>query len=214
MVEGNPWEAKLASTSSLIGLALAAAVSALSCDAAIAQGANAWVTAWGTSQQGLGNSKITNATIRIIARVTIPGESVRVRLDNTFGPVPVTFGKASVAPRIRGPALAAGMVKPLTFGGKDSVTIPAGGSVVSDPAALHVEAQQDLAVSLFVAAADAQPSQHTNAYVTSYLTDNGGGDQTASEDGRRFATATTATYWLKSIDVQPIAGSPTVPVRR
>ena len=207
MVEGNPWEAKLASTSRLIDLALAAAVSALSCDAAIAQGANAWVTAWGTSQQGLGNSKITNATIRIIARVTIPGESVRVRLDNTFGPVPVTFGKASVAPRIRGPALAVGMVKPLTFGGKDSVTIPAGGSVVSDPAALHVEAQQDLAVSLFVAAADAQPSQHTNAYVTSYLTDNGGGDQTASEDGRRFATATTATYWLKSIDVQPIAGS-------
>ena len=32
----------------------------------------------GNIAAGLGNSKITNATIRIIARVTIPGESVRV----------------------------------------------------------------------------------------------------------------------------------------
>ena len=89
---------------------------------------------------------------------------------------------------------------PVVHGSPSSQEVPL-------PTSVHVEAQQDLAVSLFVAAADAQPSQHTNAYVTSYITDNGGGDQTASEDGRRFATATTATYWLKSIDVQPIAGS-------
>ncbi len=49
--------------------------------AAAAQNANdTWVTAWGTSQQALGETKITNATVRMIARVTIPGESVKVRL--------------------------------------------------------------------------------------------------------------------------------------
>jgi lysophospholipase L1-like esterase len=198
----------MARTSTLIDLALAASIAALSSGVAFAEVASSWVTAWATSQQAVASSKISDATVRMIARVTIPGESVRVRLDNTFGPAPVTFGKASVAPRIRGPALAAGMVKPITFGGKEAVTIPAGGSAVSDPVALRVEAQQDLAVSLFVTAGNVQPSQHTNAYVTSYLTDNGAGDHTGSEDGKPFAgKSTTAMYWLKSIDVRPAAGS-------
>jgi hypothetical protein len=155
--------------------ALSATLVTVSPSGAIAQRVN-WVTAWATSQQALGNNKITNATIRMIARVTVPGDSIRIRLDNTFGLVPVNFGKASVGPRIRGPAVAEGLIKSVTFGSKNSVTIPAGASIVSDPVALRVEAQQDLAVSLFVPAADAQPSQHNNAYVTSYLTANGAGD--------------------------------------
>src|ERR1700732_1629497 len=78
----------------------------------------AWVTAWATSQQGLGPAKISNATVRMIARVTVPGDSVRVRLDNTFGTAPVVFGKATIGLRSRGPAVAAGLVRPVTSGGK------------------------------------------------------------------------------------------------
>jgi hypothetical protein len=48
-----------------------------------------------------------------------------------------------------------------------------------------------------------QPSQHNNAVVTSYLTDSGAGDQSASEDGRLFTGKTNAMFWLKSMDVQP-----------
>src|SRR5262249_10039309 len=191
----------------LVACALSAAVVTVPLSSAIAERADFWVTAWGTSQQALANSKITNTTARMIARVTIPGDSIRIRLDSTFGTVPVNFGKASVGPRIRGPAVAEGMIKPMTFGGKDSVTIPAGASIVSDPVALRVEAQQDLAVTLFVTGAEAQPSQHNNAYVTSYLTANGVGDQTASEDGKPFSGTTTATFWLKSIDVRPTEGA-------
>ncbi|HLH98424.1 MAG TPA: GDSL-type esterase/lipase family protein [Xanthobacteraceae bacterium] len=165
----------------------------------------AWVTAWATSQQGLGATKITNATVRMIARVTLPGDAVRIRLDNTFGTVPVTFAKASIGLRVRGPAVAAPLVKPLTFAGKDSVTIAPGASAESDSVPLHVEALQDVAVSLFVPDADVQPSQHNNAQVTSYLTDNGGGDQTASTDGKPFTAKTTSMFWLKSIDVQAAA---------
>ena len=82
---------------------------------AMAQNAGpGWVTAWATSQQGLGPAKITNATVRLIARVTIPGDSVRIRLDNTFGTAPVTFDKASIGVRVRGAAVAEGPIKPLT----------------------------------------------------------------------------------------------------
>ena len=124
------------------------AASALGLAQALAQNANqSWVTAWGTSQQALGELKITNATVRMIARVTIPGDSIRIRLDNTFGTAPVTFGRTTAGPRIQGPAVAEGLNKAVTFSGKNSVTIPAGGSVESDAVALRVDARQDLAVS-------------------------------------------------------------------
>jgi lysophospholipase L1-like esterase len=162
-----------------------------------------WVTAWGTSQQALGPTKITNATVRMIVRVTVPGDALRVRLDNAFGVTAVSFGKITIGPRVRGPSVAAGMMRPLTFGGQTAVTIAAGARVESDPVSLQVDAQQDIAVSLYVVSAAAQPSQHTNAFVTSYLTDDGAGDQSASEDGKAFARTTTAMFWLKSIDVRP-----------
>ena len=187
----------------IFGFTAAAAFGMLAIEA-FPQNANRdWVTAWGTSQQALGEAKISNATVRMIARLTIPGDSIRIRLDNTFGSVPVTFGRVTIGPRIQGPAVAAGLNKPVTFGEKSSVTIPAGESVRSDPVALRVEAQQDLAVSLFVTGVDIEPSQHTGAVVTSYLTGNNAGDQTQSEDGKPFTGKTTATFWLKSIDVRP-----------
>ena len=164
-----------------------------------------WVAAWGASQQSLSETKISNATARMVARVTLPGSAVRIRLDNTFGTQPLVIGRATIAPRVRGAQVAAGLVKPVTFKGQSSVTIPAGESAESDAVALSVVAQQDVAVSLFVDGADIQPSQHNNAQVTSYLSADGSGDQTASEDGKAFTAETTSMFWLKSIDVQPAA---------
>jgi lysophospholipase L1-like esterase len=186
--------------SRLMRSALAAAVG-FAASNATAQNAG-WVAAWGASQQSLSEAKISNATVRLIARVTIPGEAVRVRLDNTYGTTPVTFARTTIAPRVRGAALAYGLVQPLTFHDKGSVTIPAGGTEVSDPITIHVEAQQDLAVSLFVSG-NAQPSQHGNAVVTSYVTDNDAGDAANSVDGKPFTGHTTSMYWLKAIDVRP-----------
>ena len=58
-----------------------------------------WVTSWSTSQQGLAQQPVANATLRLITRVTLPGDAVRVRLDNSFGTQPVTFSHATIAPR-------------------------------------------------------------------------------------------------------------------
>ncbi len=160
-----------------------------------------WVTAWSTSQQVLGDERMSNATVRMLARVTVPGEAIRIRLDNAFGSEPVTIGRAFVGHRVRGALLAAGSNRPLTFGGAMDVTIPAGGTVSSDPLSLAVRAQQDLAVSLHVRGGAIRPSQHTNAAVTSYRSADGSGDVAASESAEPFGTTTTATWWLKAIDV-------------
>ena len=50
----------------------------------------AWVTAWSTSQQALGDARITNATVRMIARVTIPGGAVLVFEIELLEIVPAT----------------------------------------------------------------------------------------------------------------------------
>lgn len=165
----------------------------------------AWVTAWGTSQQALGEAAISNATVRLIARATIPGEVVRVRLDNGYGTEPVRIGRATIAHRVQGALVAAGSTKPLTFGKGAEASIPPGGTVWSDPVTMPVLAQQDLAITLFVPGSDVKPSQHTNAVVTSYRTPNGAGDKTADESRTPFTETFTATWWLKSVEVQSSA---------
>jgi lysophospholipase L1-like esterase len=185
----------------ILGLSVAAAVAFAPLGFA-GEPARHFVAAWAISQQGLGQAMISNATVRMIARVTVPGDQVRIRLDNTFGKAPLVIGRAMLGPRIRGAEIARGMNMLVTFNGGQSVTIPPGGSAVSDPVGLRVDAQQDLAVSLYVSGADVQPSQHNNAFVTSYVTDNNTGDQTTSETGQPFTNRVTAMYWLKAIDVR------------
>jgi lysophospholipase L1-like esterase len=168
------------------------------------------VTAWSTSQQTLGDAAVSDATVRMIARTTIGGDALRLRLDNTFGKTSLELGRVFVGYRSRGALLAAGSNRPVTFGAAASVTIPAGGTALSDPVSLPVLALQDLAVSLFVRGAGVRPSQHTGAAVTSYLTLDGAGDVAASEDAAAFTQTTTSLWWLKSVEVQASASSAAV----
>src|ERR671914_1363337 len=104
-----------------------------------------WITAWGSSMHSLSSGTLTNATVQMIARPTIAGNAVRVKLENTFSTEPLTIGAASIALRNYRASLAAGSNRPLTFKGLPSITIPAKGWVISDPVAFTIEAQQDLA---------------------------------------------------------------------
>jgi hypothetical protein len=165
------------------------------------------VTGWGASQQALSDTQITNATVRMIARVTIPGDSVRIRLDNTFGAEPVTIGRSYIGHRVQGAALAAGSNRPLRFAGAPAVTIPAGGSTWSDPVRLSVLAQQDLAVSLYIPGSNMRPSQHTGAVTTSYRSADGSGDVTSEEGRAPFGSTTTSLWWLKAIDVESVSSA-------
>jgi lysophospholipase L1-like esterase len=172
-----------------------------------------WVTAWGTSQNGLGMTAISNATVRMIARVRLSGDAVRLRFDNSYGTSPVVIGKTLVGHRARGAMLAAGSNRPVTFNGSPGATLPAGGSIVSDPVPMRVIAGEDLAVSMYVPGVDIRPSQHGGALVTSYLSDNGAGDVAADEilptpglttpaRPSPFTNTTTSLFWLKAIDVR------------
>jgi lysophospholipase L1-like esterase len=169
-----------------------------------------WRTAWATSQQAAGTTGTTNTTVRLIARVTIGGDAVRVRFDNTYGQSPLQIGRAYVGLRARGAVLAPGSNRQLMFRGAAATTIPPGGRVHSDPVAMNVMAMQDLAVSLYLPGADVKPSQHTGALVTSYAAAAGAGDQAAVESSEPFTATMTTMPWLKAIDLQSVSSAGTI----
>lgn len=162
-----------------------------------------WVTAWGSSLQGPApTTVVTNATVRMMARVTIPGDAVRIRIDNSFGKKPLKIGRAVIAHRTAGAAVAKGSLRQVLFQGAAAVDVAPGGSVLSDAIALPVRAWQDVAVSLHVPDSDVVPSQHNGAFATSYLTMNNAGDQTEAEAATPFTQTTTSMFWLKAVEVQ------------
>jgi len=95
-------------------------------------------------------AQYNNQTIREIVHTSIGGNQVRVRISNTFGSAPLVIGEAHVAVTSSGASIVPGTDRALTFGGRISVTIPAGAPALSDPVDLHVQPVSDIAVSIYL----------------------------------------------------------------
>ena len=160
-----------------------------------------WIAAWASSMQGLDPSTLTNASVRMIARSSVDGTAVRIRLENTFGTTPVAIGEAYVAIRARLAGIVEGSAVRLTFAGSPTVTIPAGGHVDSDAATLRVRAGQDLAVSFWLPGTEVPVTAHGGAVTTSYLSANGAGDHIAGDSREFFTRTTTSMFFLSAVDV-------------
>ncbi len=139
----------------------------------------------------------------MIARVTIPGDAVRVRLDNTFGVEPVTIGRAYVGLRIQGAALAAGSNRPLSFNGASRRRDSAGRKRLERSGASCGCWHSRIWPSASTCpGANVRPSQHTAAAITSYRSADASGDVASDESRTPFSVTTTSLWWLKSIDVE------------
>jgi lysophospholipase L1-like esterase len=184
----------------LLGLALGspsalASSGAASHPAAGAQSGN-WETAWSASPVDMGDAHYTG-TVRNIVFTSVGGNTVRVTLTNTFGTQSYEFGDVSVGVsdaqgNITGP------VMPVTFGGQQSVTVPTGAEVVSDPVALTVPALHDLAVSVYVPHDDGEQSGHPDSQQTNYLTQ--GTDNVMDQTTAAFGSF-SEWYYVDAVDV-------------
>ena len=144
-----------------------------------------WATAWlrapqsttvttsTTTVKSTVPSQLKNQTLRTIIWTTLGGSQVRVKLTNKFSTSPLLISAAHVALRKSGGAITTGSDRTLTFAGKASVTIPAGGETWSDPAALTVPQHADLAVSTYVAGTVAPKTYHPTGLKTSYVSKTG-----------------------------------------
>lgn len=175
--------------------------------AAFGQAAALWSASWGTAPAGpppaANTMNFSSQTLRLIARASIGGPRVRVRLSNEMGSTPLRIGAASIALRASGSTVQTGSIRQLTFGGSSTIVVPAGAPAVSDPVALAVPAQADLAVSLYLPDASSATTIHNAALQTSYVSPAGDYTTVAA-----MPSQSTISSWpfLTEIDVESTAG--------
>ncbi|MBT8224896.1 MAG: SGNH/GDSL hydrolase family protein [Dactylosporangium sp.] len=146
---------------------------------------------------------LADSTLRQTIHTSVGGRRMRLRFSNAFGGTALPITTASVALPVDGQAgvsaIQAGSARPVTFGGRSSVVVPAGAQVVSDPVDLVLAPRSNLTVTIYLA--EGQPSRgvtsHPGSRTTSYLL---AGNQVEAED-LPAATCTEHWYFLSGVEV-------------
>ncbi|HTB15589.1 MAG TPA: SGNH/GDSL hydrolase family protein [Bryobacteraceae bacterium] len=170
-----------------------------------------WVGTWGAAPSPqlpvaeMESQKLVfhHQTLREIVHISIGGDSVRVRLSNTFGTEPVEIGAAHVAVISSGSAIDPATDHALAFGGRGRIEIPAGAVVLSDPVRLKVAPAANLAISLYLPKDAVGGGVHYSAQQTNYIAQ---GDTTAAVSLDHPATITSWVF-LTGVDVQAPAAA-------
>lgn len=161
-----------------------------------------WVATWAASpslpppneqQMTRDHFVIHDATLREIVHTTLGGAEVRVRFATTFGTESVRVAAASIL-------TPSGTLRPLSFAGQASFTIPPNAVVVTDPVALDVPADSDLTINLYLQGPVKAASIH---YVASQISSIVPGDQTRATAWPRRGDGMAFPHWafLAGVDV-------------
>ncbi|WP_328935535.1 MULTISPECIES: SGNH/GDSL hydrolase family protein [unclassified Streptomyces] len=160
------------------------------------------VVTWGASADHLGDG-VADRSYRLVVHTSVAGGDLRIRLSNAFGDRPLTFDSAYAGVQKAGAALVPGSNRRLTFGGAESVTIPAGEVAYSDPLPGRLPAATNLVVSIHTPDAAGPATGHGMAMQTSYATQ---GDHTGEEGATAWTDTTGSWYYLDAVSVRPSAG--------
>ncbi|HKI95238.1 MAG TPA: SGNH/GDSL hydrolase family protein [Gemmatimonadales bacterium] len=164
-----------------------------------------WVGTWAASAEGAPASDAASIrtlhgqTIREIVRVSMGGDTVRVRLSNEFGRVPLVIGSARIALSAGGARIDGATSRVLTFGGDSSFTIPTGTPALSDPIALHVPPLGDLAISIYLPDSTAVSTFHDLALATSFVSPPG---NHTSDTAMPVDTTSESWYFVSGVSVR------------
>ncbi len=91
-----------------------------------------------------------SSTFRNIVHLTLGGSAIRLRISNECGSTPLALGSVHVALSAGEGAIQLSSDHKVTFGGSETVIIPEGAAMWSDPVAMPVSAFADLAVSIYL----------------------------------------------------------------
>ena len=160
-----------------------------------------WVGTWATSpapsEAGLA---LNNHTLRMNPRVSIGGDTLRVRISNAYGNGNLAIGALYVGIRDQGATIVPGSERKLTFGGSCSATVAVGALVISDSIKLEVEPLADLSVSLYLPGEISTGFQITGRYArqTNYISPPG---NFAAEIDMPVGKITDEWFFVSGIDV-------------
>jgi lysophospholipase L1-like esterase len=180
-----------------------------------------WVTSWGAAPQptwgadvrtiwpdSLAADGFDNQTVRDMIFTSIGGDPIRLELTNAYGTSPLRIGRVTVAAAGSDGAVEPGTIYPVTYGGRASFQIPAGGQVLSDPVAMQVWPLEELAVSMYLPDRTGPATFHYDAMQVDWV--SAPGDHTADTGASAFAIPTTSSYYLSGLVVRTDAAEGTV----
>ena len=160
-----------------------------------------WVGTWATSpapsETGVG---FNNHTLRMNPRISVGGDTLRVRLSNAYGSGTLSIGSAYLGIRDKGSAIVPGSQRKLTFGGSASATVAAGALVISDSIKLDVEPLADLAVTFYLPSEIPTGLQITGRYARQINYISPPGDFSAEID-MPVGKITDEWFFVSAIDV-------------
>ncbi len=187
-------------------IVLAATASSSLCNgptSAMSDGPRHWVGTWSTALQLVepGNMPpspgLTDNSLQQIVRVSIGGDTLRVKFSDEFSSGPVTMKSVHIAVSTGGGAINPTTDRELRFDGNTEVTMNAGGGVTSDPLAFALTPRMDVAITICYGQTPTTVTGHPGSRTTSYIA---AGNTTTTPD---FTGAVTTDHWynINAIDV-------------
>jgi len=165
--------------------------------------ASKWVATWSTAPQLVepGNNPpspgLSNNTLRQIVRVSIGGDSLRMRFSNEFSQSSVTLNSVRIAVSKGDDAIDATTDKALYFNGKPDITMTPGTAMTSDPFQFDLQPLTDVAITIYFGSTSPDVTGHPGSRTTSYLLV---GNEVSRAD---FSGAVTTDHWysINTLDV-------------
>jgi lysophospholipase L1-like esterase len=145
----------------------------------VAASPNAWIATWATSpQSGTPDPRepllnIDNQTVRERVRSSIGGSRIRLRFSNEFGSSPLLIGAATVAIPKDASTIKEESIRNVTFEGRNSIEIPAGAPVLSDPISLQLTPGAEISISIYFPNRLTTPTLHAFAFKHAVVSQHG-----------------------------------------
>lgn len=150
-------------------------VFSLLCAMTIHTYAQRWVGTWATAPQTVVksfmpyNNNMSNRSVRQIVKVSIGGETLRLKLSNVYSTEPVVIRSIYIAHAKDTFAIDPKTAQYVKFDDKYKVTIPAGKSITSDALPYNLKPLQRLAITINYTTAPSVPTVHMGSRTTSYI---------------------------------------------
>jgi lysophospholipase L1-like esterase len=165
--------------------------------------AGEWVGTWTTAPQLVEPRNmppepgLSHNTLRQVVRVSLGGDSLRVRFSNEFSTSPVTLNAVHIAVSAGSSAIVPDTDQALRFDGEPKVTIEPHIAIISDPIRFALAPRTDIAITIHFGDTSPDVTGHPGSRTTSYLLP---GNEVSAVD---FPDAVRTDHWyiINGIDV-------------
>lgn len=137
-----------------------------------------WVATWGAAPYAAGTNTppapyLENNTLRQVVRVSIGGDTLRLKFSNVTSATPVTLKAVTLAPLLQKgqSAVADESFAKVVFGGKEEITMAPFSEITSDPIPFRLTPAMHLAITTWYGACKTAPdmTHHYGSRTDSYI---------------------------------------------